>query len=213
MRRLIAPVLIVAILCAGTYAGSAFVAAWDIREALVSGNTQVLERRVDWASVRTSLKQTAVEARQLMTEMSMTAGVTFAKPGLWQRLKSAAAPYFADPLIDRYVTADGAPQIWAWRQTWRKTIRPKVGLDEPRTPLAATWLAGTRLDHGLAIAGRVDRAAFTSPGRMQLEVRDKYVEGRRWRATLELRNWSWVLSEVHLLRAVPVITSASAVAK
>ena len=212
MRRLIA-VTLLAILGVGAYAGSAFVAAWDIREALISGNTQVLERRVDWPSVRTGLKQTATETRQLMTEMSTTAGVSLAKPGLWQRLKSAAAPYFADPLIDRYVTAEGAPQIWAWRQTWRKTIRPTAGLREPATPLAATWLSGSSLDHGLAIAKRVDRAAFTSPGRMEFEVRDKYVEARRWRAVLELRNWSWVLSEVHLLRAVPVITSASAVGR
>ena len=212
MRRLIAIVFIL-ILGAGTYAGSAFVAAWDIREAVVSGNTSVLERRVDWVSVRSSLKQTATETRQLMTEMSSTAGVTPARPGLWQRIKTAAAPFLADPLIDRYVTADGAPQIWAWRQAWRQRVRPAVGLREPSTPLAATWLAGTKLDHGLAIARRIDRAAFTSPARMELEIRDRYTPGRRWRAALELRNWNWVLSEVHLLRAVPVITSASATAK
>ncbi len=210
MRRLIVIALLAMLSCGGFYAGSAFVVAWDIREALRTADTGVLQRRVDWASVRQSLKATATETRQLMLEMSATAGVVQARPGLWQRIKSAAAPLFADPLIDRYVTAEGAPQIWSWRQTWRKSIRPNIGLSEPKTPLAATWLSGTSLDHGLAIAGRIDRAAFSSPSRMEFEVRDKYVAGRRWRATFEFRNWNWVLSEVHLLRAVPVITNAEA---
>lgn len=213
MRRLIALAIVILIFGAGTYAGSAFVAAWDIREALRSGKTDVLEQRVDWSAVRASLKRTAIETRQLMQEMSEASGVPTAKPGLWQRIKTAAAPYFADPLIDRYVTAEGAPQIWAWRQTWRAKIRPTIGLAEPKTPLHSTWFGGTSIDHGLAIANRVDRAAFTSPGRVEFEVRDKYVESRRWRATFELRDWNWVLSEVHLLRAVPVITNASAVAR
>ena len=96
------------------------------------------------------------------------------------------------------------------RRPWRKSIRPTVGLREPETPLAATWFGGTGLDHALAIAKRVDRAAFTSPGRMELEIRDRYVDGRRWHATFAFRNWNWVLSEVHLLRAGPVTTQASA---
>ena len=131
MRRLIAVAIVMTIFGAGIYAGSAFVAAWDIREALRGGKTDVLEQRVDWASVRTSLKRIAVETRQLMQEMSEASGVPQVKPGLWQRIKTAAAPYFADPLIDRYVTAEGAPQIWAWRQTWRAKIRPTIGLVEP----------------------------------------------------------------------------------
>ena len=205
MRRLIMIALLSMVLGAGGYAGSAFVAVWDIREALRTADTGVLQRRVDWASVRQGLKATATETRQVMLAMSASAGVVQERPGLWQRIKSAAAPYFADPLIDRYVTADAAPQIWAWRQTWRQSVRPNIGLSEPATPLAATWLGGTSLDHGLAIARRVDRAAFSSPSRMELEVRDKFVEGRRWRAAFEFRDWSWVLSEVHLSQAVPVV--------
>ncbi len=210
MRRLIVIAVLTLLLGASSYAGRAFVAAWDIREALRTADTSVLQQRVDWVSVRQSLKATATETRQLMLEMSSSAGVVHERPGLWQRIKSAAAPIFADPLIDRYVTAEGAPQLWSWRQTWRKSIRPNIGLSEPGTPFSGTWLGGTSLDHGLAIAQRIDRAAFSSPRRMEFEVRDKYVEGRRWRASFEFRNWSWVLAEVHLLRAVPVIRNAQA---
>jgi hypothetical protein len=123
--------------------------------------------------------------------MSEAAGV--AKPGLWQRLKSAALPFVADPLIDRYVTAEGAPQIWSWRQTWREKIRPTL-LTEPQTPLASTWLAGTALDRGLDVARRIKRATFTSPTRLEVVLRDRYTADRRWRAALELRGVAWVLT-------------------
>ena len=199
MRRLIALVVVI-LLGAGTYAGSALVTAWQIRDAIRTGDTRVLEARVDWASVRTTLKQTAVETRQIMSEMSESAGVARARPGLWQRIKTAVAPVFADPLIDRYVTAEGAPQIWKWRQTWRQRIRPSIGLSEPSTPLARTWLAGSALDQGLTVLRNVERAAFSSPMRMEFDIRDRYVEARLWRAVLEMRAWSWTLTEVHLMR-------------
>ncbi len=208
MRRLMALVVII-VFAAGIYSGGAFHAAWQIREALRGGDTEVLQRRVDWAGVRQSLKQTATETRQLMTEMSTSAGVEPAKPGLWRRVKEAAAPFFADPLIDRYVTAENAPQIWKWRQTWRQKVRPTVGFGEPATPLSATFLAGTALDQGLAMARRVERAAFVSPRRMEMVLRDRFVEGRSWRAAFELREWTWVLAELHLMRATPA-TAASA---
>ena len=208
MRRLIA-LVVVFILTAGIYSGSAFYAGWQIREAMRTGDTVVLQRRVDWPGVRQTLKQTATETRALMTEMSASAGVTMAKPGLWTRIKQAAAPFLADPLIDRYVTAESAPQIWNWRQAWRQKVRPTIGFKEPATPLSVTFLAGSALDQGLAVARRVERAAFTSPFRMEMELRDRYVEGRRWRAAFEMRAWSWMLTEVHLVRTASA-TAASA---
>lgn len=210
MRRQLIALMVACIFAAGIYSGSAFYAGWQIREAMRTGDTAVLQRRVDWPSVRQTLKQTATETRALMSEMSASAGVNMAKPGLWTRIKEAAAPYLADPLIDRYVTAESAPQIWKWRQTWRQKVRPTIGFKEPATPLASTFLAGSAVDQGLAIARRVERAAFTSPFRMEMELRDRYVEGRRWRAAFEMRDWSWVLAEVHLVRTAPAATAASA---
>ena len=122
------------------------------------------------------------------------------KPGLWERLKSAAAPLVADPLIDRYVTAEGAPRIWAWRQSWRQKVRPAVGLAEPATLLSGTWLGETGLDRALSLAGRVDRFQFRSPARLEMELRDRYVADRQWHAVLELRDYAWTLTEVRLKR-------------
>ena len=198
MMRKVLIVAVLAVFAAGAYAGAPLVAAWQIREAVRAGDTETLTRTVDWASVRKSLKQSTSEARLLLGEMSESAGIE--KPGFWQRLKSAAAPYLADPLIDRYVTAEGAPQIWKWRQTWRQKVRPAIGLAEPPTLLSGTWLAGTSFDRMLSFAGRVERAAFTSPTRMELEVRDRYGENRRFRAVMELRSTTWTLTDVQLVR-------------
>lgn len=210
MKRFLV-IFAVLLMAGGTYAGSAFLAAWEIREAVRTGNTATLERRVEWDQVRASLKRSAGEARAVITEYSEASAAALPKPGLWQRIKTAAAGFVTDPLIDRYVSAEGAPRLWALRETWRGKVRPIV-LSEPPTVLAGTVLAGTAADKALSIARRVDKVAFTSPFRMELEIRDRYVEERRWRAVLELKGQTWTLTEVHVHRTDQAAAAASAVA-
>ena len=196
LRRSLA-ILCLVVVVTGAYAVTPFIAVWQVREAIRAGDVPTLERKVDWVSVRRAIKQSSGETRAAMVEFSEAAGV--AKPGLWQRLKSAAAPFLADPLIDRYMTAEGAPQIYAWRQTWRQKIRPNLGLAEPVSTLNGTPLADTGLDRLLTVARRVERAAFVSPTRVEVDVRDRYKAERRWRAVLELQDFGWRLTEVHVL--------------
>lgn len=183
----------------GVYAGSAFYAAWEIREAMRTGDTDALARRVDWPSVRQSLKGSAVEARSMISELSASAGEPLPPSGIWQRIKSAVSPFVTDPLIDRYVTAEGAPRLWTMRQTWHQRVRPAL-LSEPTTPLSGTSLSGTSIDHALAVVVRLERVAFDSPTRMVLEIRDRFVQSRSWKAVLDLKGQNWVLTEVHILR-------------
>ncbi len=205
MARRVGAVLLLALVVAGAYSATPFLAMWHIREALRSNDITTLERKVDWVSVRRSLKQSNGEVRAAIAEYSQASGLP--KPGIWDRLKTAAAPFFADPLIDRYVTAQGAPQIYGWRETWRQKVRPTVGFSEPPTALASTPLAGTGVDRAASLARRVTRAAFVSPTRVEVEVRDRYREDRRWRAVLDLNGWAWQLTEVHIWH-VPHIKSA-----
>jgi hypothetical protein len=194
------------VIAGGLYAVTPFVAVWQIREAVIAGDVTTLEHKVDWASVRRTLKQSGGDVRAAMLEYSQAAGIP--KPGLWQRIKAAAAPMFADPLIDRYVTAEGAPQIYAWRQTWRETVRPAVGLSDPPTVLAGTKLADTKLDRAFSLARRVQRAAFVGPRKVEIEVRDQFKDNRRWRAVLELQGVSWRLIEVGLRHDRPTTPPA-----
>jgi Protein of unknown function (DUF2939) len=186
------------------YAGSPLLAAWEVRQALKTGDKVTLEQRVDWPSVRTSLHQSLGEAQQVINELTEAAGVP--KPSLWRRVVAATVPMLTGTVIDSYVTPEGAPQLYAWRQTWREKVRPTIGpaigLSEPRMVLAGTAFEGTAVDKTLSLLRRVDRAAFTGPTRLELEVRDRYAENRRWRAVMELRGMTWKLTEVHVL-AVP----------
>ena len=202
MARRVTAVLLLVLIAAGAYSAAPFLAVWQIREALRSNDITTLERKVDWVSVRRSLKQSNGEIRAAIAEYSQASGIP--KPGIWDRLKTSVAPLFADPLIDRYVTAEGAPQIYRWRETWRQKVRPAVGFSEPPTLLAATPLAGTVVDRAVSIACRLTRAAFVSPTRVEVEVRDRYKADRRWRAVLDLNGWAWQLTEVHILHALPV---------
>jgi hypothetical protein len=196
--RIMIVVTTLALALAGTFAASPLLAVSDIRRAVQTGDTATLERRVDWASVRESLKRSA-GTRQVFADWSEAAGIE--KPGLWQRVRNAAAPWVADPLIERYVTAEGAPRLWAWRQTWKERIRPRLGLAEPSSALHGTWLAGTVLDRAWTVGQRVERVSLDRPTRVTLEIRDRLVENRRWRVALELRSLTWMLTDVEALRA------------
>jgi hypothetical protein len=197
MRKALLAALLV--LAAGTaYAVTPFVAAWQIREAIRAGDVATLRERVDWQNVRHTLKSSLAEARLVVTEITQAAGV--AKPGLWQRAKAAALPYLSDPLIDRYVSAEGAPRLYQLRQTWRRQVKPTLGLAERPTLLAGTWLAGTSLDRAATLLRRVEAARFVSPHRFELEVADTSRPGRRWLAALEFRGLSWLLTEMHVLK-------------
>lgn len=179
---------------AGVYGAMPFVAAWHIREAVRTGDSATLAHKVDWHSVRQSLKSSLTETREALVELADIAGQP--RPGLWQRLKVAALPYLTDPLIDRYVSADAAPRLYEWRQTWRNRVRPALGRGEPPTTFAGTWLGGTSLDRSLSLVRRIDRARFVSTDRLEIELADRYVANRHWFAALERRGLDWKLTEM-----------------
>lgn len=211
MRLKLLVVAMAATLMAGIsfYAAMPFVAAWQIREAVRTGDKATLARKVDWPSVRQSLKSSIGETRQELGELADTAGQP--PPGLWQRLKVAALPYLTDPLIDRYVSAEGAPRLYEWRQTWRNRVRPALGRSDPATLFAGTWIGGTAIDRGLSLARRVDRARFVSACRVEIELADRTVESRRWFAALERKGLEWQLTEMKVMAvAQPVLRAAPA---
>lgn len=212
VRKLVIAALGVVLIAAGVYAASPYRAAWQIHRAVREADVDTLRLRVDWAAVRQSLKRSSGETRSALSELA-EAGASAPEPkpsrGLWEKLKARVTPYFTDALIDRYITAEGAPKLHQWRQTWRQTVRPRLGLSDPQTPLAGTFLGGTSTDRWLALWKRVERASFEGPGRVVLVVRDRLVETRQWRAVMRLEDWTWRLTEVEVLTA-PVKTAATA---
>lgn len=203
MRRIFVLVVIGVVLGCAVYGASPLYAAWQIHRAVRAADTPTLERRVDWASVRQSLKRSSTEASRVLEEISQAGGsepAATAQPTLRQRITKAVVPWVADPLIDRLVTAEGVPRLYAWRETWKQRVRPRIGLSEPQTALAGTWLSDTAADRMWTVWRRVEKVSFQSPTRLLVEVRDRLVERRRWRAVLVLDGTTWKLVALEVVR-------------
>jgi hypothetical protein len=174
------------------YAAWPVSAALEIREAVVAGDTATLNRKVEWETLRASLKASVTPE----TIARLMADPDAPKPSLWQRIKAAVAPSMADSVINRYVTPEHLPVLLGYRQVYRGSVRPALGLKEPPSTLEGTWLGGTAFDRFASFWTRVRRAVFMSPTRFVLEVEDKYKPGRNFVGTLELKGWEWKLTEL-----------------
>ena len=194
MRKLI-KVLILASPLLLAYLAWPVHAALEIREAIVAGDTTTLNRKVDWEALRLSLKASITPE----TLARLSADPDSPKPTLWQRIKAAVAPSMADSIIDRYVTPEHLPILLGYRRVYGGTVRPALGLEEPPTVLAGTWLGGTGLDRFASFWSRVRRAVFYSPTRFVLEVEDKYRPGRRYVGTFELKSLDWKLTGLSVI--------------
>lgn len=189
MRKIV-KLLLVVLVAAVIYAAWPVQAALEIREALIAGDTATLNRKIEWAPLRTSLKSSLSPE----TIARLTADPEAPKATLWQRVKAVVAPKMADTVIDRYVTAENLPVLLGYQRRYRGTVRPALGLKEPPTHLDGTWLAGGAIDRFASFWARVRRAVFHSPTHFVLEVEDKFRPERRFIGTLELKGWEWKLT-------------------
>jgi hypothetical protein len=191
MRRLIVALLGIAALgCA--YAAWPVYSAYEIRRAVLAGDTATLSRKVEWDSLRASLKASITPE----TVARLSADPDAPRPSTWQRIKSAVAPSVADTVIERYVTPEHLPRLLGYGRIYRGTVRPALGLREPESRLKGTWLAGTPVDRFATFWARVRSATFQSPRRFVVEFEDKYRRERSYVGTLELKDWDWKLTNL-----------------
>lgn len=190
MRKAFKLVFFVLLPLAIVYAAWPVYSALEIREAVIAGDTATLNRKIEWEALRASLKAsiTPETINRLMTDPDAP------PPTLWQRIKAAVAPSMADSVIERYVTPEHLPVLLGYRRVYRGSVRPALGLKEPPTALAGTWLDSTAFDRFVSFWVRVRRAVFMSPTHFVLEVEDKYRPGRNFVGTLELRGYEWKLT-------------------
>jgi len=193
MRRLLKLSLFL-ITLAVAYAAWPVQAALEIREALVAGDTATLRRKIEWDTLRVSLKASISPE----TMARLVADPEAPQPTLWQRVKAMVAPKMADTVIDRYVTPENLPVLLGYQQRYRGTVRPALGLKEPPTHLQGTWLAGGAIDRFASFWTRVRRAVFHTPTHFVLEVEDKFRPDRRYVGTLELKGWEWKLTGLNV---------------
>jgi hypothetical protein len=132
MRRLL-KILILAVPLVLAYLAWPVIAALQIREAIVAGDTPTLARKIDWEALRASLKASISPE----TAARLAADPEAPSPSLWQRIKAAVAPSMADSIVDRYVTPENLPILLGYRRLYRGTLHPALGLQSRPPPLPA----------------------------------------------------------------------------
>jgi Protein of unknown function (DUF2939) len=179
-----------------SYTASPFLAAFLLHSAIKRGDTYTVQHRVDWLSVRESLK---VSINQRLAEQ----GVMRADTGLWSAVKHELVDYVSpmviDYMVDAKVTAEGfidylRPKAPSKANPTLATVRGRwsaIPVDEAvitlRPPLVPDMLK------------RIERAQFSGLGSFEFDVRDKVDPGRRYRATFEFRRYQWQLTRVEVL--------------
>lgn len=181
---------LIAVVCCGLYAASPFWAAWSLREALRRGDAGAIEHRVQWQSVRNSLKTSIAKNAQLLAQAN-EAGASI-RPTMWQRVKSAFGAPVLDRFIEAYVTPEGLPQLYRYNQLARRHLPGRSEVAEPDGQQPWTERAAD-------FYSRLKRAEFRSLTRLELEIADRLTPGRRFISVMELVGLSWRLTEVHVL--------------
>jgi hypothetical protein len=161
----------------------------QIREALRAGDVATLTRKVEWEAVRASLKASISPE----TFARLEADPNSPQPSVWQRVKSAVVPSLANNVIDRYVTPQNLPVLLGYRRL-RGTLPMALLPQEPPTALAGTVLQGTSIDRFASFWRRLRHATFHSPGKLVIDLEDKYNTTRHYVSTLELVGFEWKLT-------------------
>ena len=190
MRTLLRPLLrlsLLAFLVGFAYVASPFVAAWNLREAVKAGNVEAVQGKVQWDTVRASLKASLALHPQLFAEATM-AGENV-KPTLWQRIKSTFGVTMMDRFVESYVTPEGLPKLFQYRQVWRDNISGDTA-----------YLAETpRLDRMKQFYDRIKRAEFQSVSKVEIEMQDRKNPDRRYVSTMELIDFDWKLTTLRVI--------------
>ncbi len=180
------------------YILSPIAAAYSIRQAVKAGDVASLEHKIEWPSVRASLRESLVE---LQSSAAVTPDASGLWPSIWSRIKASFAPAFIDSFIDTYVTPHGLPQAFSMRETWRETVRPAVGLAAPKMALAETSFAETALDRFVSFALRIKRATFLTAGLVEFEIADRHTPERRYVSRFEMKDFAWKLVSLRVVGA------------
>jgi Protein of unknown function (DUF2939) len=174
---------------AGAYVASPFVAAYTLREAIKSKDVATIERKVQWNTVRASLKTSLANHAQLLPEA--TAAGEAVKPTLWQRVKTSLGASMLDRFIESYVTPEGLSQLFAYRRVYKERI---AGVpDEAKLPI---------MERAKVFFDRVKRAEFKSLTKVEIEVQDRNLSDRHYKSTFELQGFEWKLTELEVLSTI-----------
>lgn len=177
-----------AVTLAIAYIATPFVTVWSIREAMQNGDSDYLEHKIEWDSVRITLRESLTQvALGQPADASVATAETLPKPGLWQRLKDGLRKSAVNNIVDSYVTPEGLPQLFSYRKTYRDVSGETAALE------AMPWH-----ERVASFWSRIKRAEFKSPSAFEIEMADRNDPTRHYVGLLELRGFEWKLTELRL---------------
>ena len=198
MRRRVLIIGMLGLLAASAaYVAMPFWTAWSIREAIKSGDSAYLTRKIDFAGVRETLRPSLAQVAFDMPDP--TSPEPAPKPGLWKRVKAYWGQGAINRFVDSYVTPEGLPQMFQWRKTYREV----AGTADANAPPPSFRVRFTNF------WSRLKRAEFKSLTAMEFEMRDQYDATRSHVGLLELVGLEWKLTELRVRQtdAEPVLES------
>jgi hypothetical protein len=175
------------ILLAAAYIASPFVTAWTIREAIRTGNSEYLAAKLEWPTVRETLRASLTEYA-IGPATAATQNANAAKPGLWQQIKNGLSRRAVDNIVESYVTPEGLPQLFGMRQFYRENVS-----GEAAALAALPWHERVR-----SFWSRIKRAEFHSLTEFEIEMADRNNPSRHYIGLLKLRGLQWKLTELRL---------------
>ncbi len=151
-------------------------AALDAGRAVATGDVVTLERRVDWAGVRESLKTSLAEHDRGMRNADRGAP----RPSLWMRVKMAVtSSRYGENMIDRVLTPSGIVQL--------------ARSQAPKDVMSAVAPSLTR---AMLLWSSLSRVGLRDHATLDVEVRD--TKDRRFIGTLARDGLTWRLVSVRL---------------
>ena len=186
MRRFVLMGL-VCVCAAAAYVAVPFYTAWSIREAIRAGNSTYLADKIEWASLKETLKPSIA---RMALDLPPEEGEDWAgvKPTMWQRIKAYMGQGMVNRVVEKYVTPEGLPQLFNYRKMYRDKAAT-APTDENSQPLTE------RLRNFWA---RVKRAEFVTVSRFEIDVADRNAPDRVMAGVLELRGLEWKLTELRV---------------
>jgi hypothetical protein len=184
LRRLILPLLAAMTLLTGCHFALPFWTALELKRAIRNGDTATVEARVEWDSVRTSLRES------LNQQAPEEARRRFARIPFIQKFAERWAVNYSRPVVEKMVesfgTAEGLVRFFSWRETLSTGPKPS------RT---VTGIASE-------MSTRVKSVSFASLTRLEVVMADRTDPNRHIFSAMELRNTGWKLTEVRVLSKV-----------
>ncbi|HXF55930.1 MAG TPA: DUF2939 domain-containing protein, partial [Hyphomicrobiaceae bacterium] len=171
---------------AALYVASPFWAAWNLREAIRTNDIALLERKVDWEGVRSSLKSSLARQPELLSA-AQAAGERIS-PTLWQRIKWTLGATMLDRFIDSYVRPEALPRLYQYRTEWKQQAPGDPGQAQP-----------SGRERFRQLYARIVRAEFQTLTRVEIEIVDRHVADLRYVSNLELIGLEWKLTSLRVV--------------